>query len=96
MDLDVRAALHGDLDQRGFGAGGAFEALKALGSHVGDLVDGRDPLGLDAERCAEEGLELLALELLGLWQELEDPAAVVVEDDDPDRRVRVPKRGESV
>ena len=37
-------------------------------------------------RGAEQRLELVALDLLGLRQELEDPAALVVEDDDSHRR----------
>ena len=95
MQLDVGAAVGPDLDQAG--AGG--ERLGQLGERVEPAVGEVEELGrlggVDAARGAEQRLELLPVERLGLGQEVEDAAAVVVDDDDADRGVDLAQRGEA-
>ena len=50
--------------------------------------------GGDAARGAEQGLELARVESRLLGEEVEDPAAVVVDDDDPDRGRDLAQGGE--
>ena len=45
------------------------------------------PLQIQGGGSGEEALEGVGIDLTGLRQEVEDPAAAVVDDDDPDRRV---------
>src|SRR6266540_5235478 len=96
VNLDVASAIDRDLDHRGALPRAVFELVEALDSNVGQAIERGDACRFQPERCSQQGLELLALHLLGLGQELEDPASVVVEDDYPHIGARLTQRGQSV
>src|SRR3954447_6374155 len=96
MNLDVAAAIDCYLDDRRVELGGVRELREFVHEDVGEAMELCDLPGLDAERRAEDRLEFVALDLLGLGQELEDAAAIVVEHHDSDRRARLPQGSEAV
>ena len=78
-------AVDRDLDQAGAGGERVGELGERVERAVGEAEEVGRLGGADPARGAEQGLELRAVERLGLRQELEDAAAVVVDDDDPHR-----------
>ena len=86
MDLDVATALDRDLDERRSALGGRCQPREIVDQEVAQAVDLRHLCRVDSQRSAKDRLELLAVDLFGLREKLEDPAAVVVDHHDPDRR----------
>src|SRR5581483_3798501 len=95
VKLRVSVPVHGDLDDPGALARG-LELREALDAHVGQPVHRGDPARVDPQRGAEERLELVAMDLVRLREELEDAAPVVVEDHDSNRGALVSDRRQPV
>jgi hypothetical protein len=71
VKLHVSPPVDRDLDQRRSVVGGLGQPIQAFHAHVGQVVERGDPRRVEPQRRPEQRLELVALELLGLGEELE-------------------------
>ena len=89
MQRHVGRAVDRDLDHPGAGR----ERLAEVGERVDPPVRKAEERGsapeVELARRAQQGLELVGVELRGLGEEIEDPAAAVGDDHDPHRGVDV-------
>ena len=95
MQIDARPAVDLDLDQAGAGGEGVGQSRQRVEAAMRQLEEGGGPGGVDPARRAEQRLELLAAERLGLGEEVKDAAPVVVDDDYADRRLDRAQGGEA-
>jgi hypothetical protein len=78
VNRDVAAAIDRDLDDRRTDLGRCRELRQVTNQDVGEAMQLGHLLWIDSQRRSEDRLELVAVNLLRLRQELEDPTAVVV------------------
>ena len=95
VESGVGFAVGLDLDQAGAGGEGVGQVVQGVEAAVGEVEEGRGLGDVDAAGGAEQGFELVAVQRLLLGQEVEDAAAVVVDDDDPHRGRDVAQGGEA-